>query len=385
MANVAKNAILRAKIEGVLTDIMVKTTAGQVYVNDTTTLAAHLATLAAASDVQALQQAIEALGELSKKDKVSYADLETALASLIDGKAEASALTEEINRAKAAEEAAAGAAAAAKSAADAAQAAADKAQGEVDAVELRMDAAEGKLTKLIGDDADKSVRAIANEELAAQLIGENAKEALDTLEEIAAWIQAHPDDASAMNEAIVALQNKVDTGDKTVSAYVTDAIAALSIGDYAKAADLTALAGRVEAAEGKITALEGAVNGLGDLAGKDLVAEADLDADLKAKVNAAAEGNHSHSNKTVLDGISAEKVAAWDAAEQNAKGHADGLNSAMDSRMQAVEAVKHTHTNKTVLDGISAENVASWNGKAKVYAANETVDLAEGEIFIQLI
>lgn len=385
MANVAKNAILRAKIEGVLTDIMVKTTAGQVYVNDTTTLAAHLATLAASADVQALQEAVNALGELSKKDKVSYADLETALASLIDGKAEASALTEEINRAKAAEEAAAAAAAAAKTAADNAQAAADKAQGEVDAVEGRMDTAEAKLTKLIGDDADKSVRTIANEELAAQLIGESAKESLDTLAEIAAWIQSHPDDASAMNEAIVALQNKVDTGDKTVSAYVTDAINALSIGDYAKAADLTALAGRVETAEGEIDALQQAVNGLGDMAAKDIVSEADLDSALAEKVNAAAEGNHSHSNKTVLDGITAEKVAAWDASEQNAKGYADGLNTTMSGRMDVVEGKAHVHDNKTVLDGITAANVASWNGKAKVYAANETVDLAEGEIFIQLI
>lgn len=385
MANIAKNAILRAKIEGVITDIMVKTTAGQVYVNDTTTLEAHLATLAASADVQALQQTVNALGELSKKDKVSYADLETALAALIDGKAEASALTEEINRAKAAEEAAAGAAATAQAAAEAAQAAADKAQGEVDAVEGRMDTAEGKLTKLIGDDADKSVRTIANEELAAQLIGENAKESLDTLAEIAAWIQSHPDDASAMNEAIVALQNKVDTGDKTVSAYVTDAINALSIGDYAKAADLTALAGRVEAAEGKITALETTANGLGDLAVLDEVAEDNLTAELREKVNAASEGNHSHNNKDVIDGITAEKVAAWDAAEGNAKGYADGLNNAMDLRMQAVEGVKHTHENKTVLDGITAANVASWNGKAKVYGASETVDLAEGEIFIQLI
>lgn len=29
--------------------------------------------------------------------------------------------------------------------------------------------------------------------------------------------------------------------------------------------------------------------------------------------------------KTVLDGITAEKVAAWDAAEQNAKDYVDGL------------------------------------------------------------
>jgi hypothetical protein len=188
-----------------------------------------------------------------------------------------------------------------------------------------------------------------------------------------------------MNLAIEALQNKVDTGDKTVSAYVTDAINALSIGDYAKAADLTALAGRVETAEGKITALEGNFNGLGALAAKDIVSESDLDSALAEKVNAAAEGNHSHSNKGVLDGITAEKVAAWDAAEGNAKTHANDLNTAMDTRMQAVEALKHTHDNKTVLDGITAANVASWNGKAKVYGADETVDLAEGEIFIQLI
>lgn len=51
-------------------------------------------------------------------------------------------------------------------------------------------------------DAGKSVRTIANEELAAQLIGENADEALDTLKEIADWIQQHPEDATAMNTAI---------------------------------------------------------------------------------------------------------------------------------------------------------------------------------------
>jgi len=52
---------------------------------------------------------------------------------------------------------------------------------------------------LIGSDTGKSVRGIANEEIAARLIPENAREALDTLQEIAAWIQSHPDEASALN------------------------------------------------------------------------------------------------------------------------------------------------------------------------------------------
>ena len=61
----------------------------------------------------------------------------------------------------------------------------------------------------------------------------------------------------------------------------------------------------------------------GALASKDVVSESDLDSDLKAKVNAASEGNHSHSNKTVLDGITSTKVSAWDSAESNAKSYAD--------------------------------------------------------------
>ena len=174
-------------------------------------------------------------------------------------------------------------------------------------------AAKSDVTALVGADAGKSVRTIANEELAAQLIPANAQEALNTLAEIAAWIQNHPGDAAAMNAAITALQNKVDTGDQTVSAYVAAAIAALNIGDYATAANLTALADRVTATELQITNLQESVAGLGDLADKDEVTEADLAAELKAKVNAAAEGNHAHDNKAVLDGVTAEKVAAWDA------------------------------------------------------------------------
>ena len=114
------------------------------------------------------------------------------------------------------------------------------------AINTKIDGVSAKVTALIGSDADKSVRTIANEELTKQLIPENADESMNTLQEIAAWIQEHPGDAAAMNTAISALQTKVDTGDKKVSAYVADAISALKIGDYAKAADLTTLAGKVD-------------------------------------------------------------------------------------------------------------------------------------------
>lgn len=101
------------------------------------------------------------------------------------------------------------------------------------AIDANISTVNGKVTTLIGSDTAKSVRTIANEELAAQLIPANAKEALDTLQEIAAWIQSHPDDASAMNTAINNLQNLVgtlpqDTEETTVVAWVTAELAALA-------------------------------------------------------------------------------------------------------------------------------------------------------------
>lgn len=162
----------------------------------------------------------------------------------------------------------------------------------------------GKVTTLIGSDADKSVRTIANEELAAQLIPESAKESLDTLAEIATWIQSHPDDASAMNIAITKLQNILagigGDGEKaTVVAYVTNAIDALKNGDIKSAVE-------------RITALESDTHTHANKALLDTYTQTEADlADAVAK-------KHSHANATVLDGVTAEKVAAWDKVSEKA-------------------------------------------------------------------
>lgn len=163
------------------------------------------------------------------------------------------------------------------------------------AMDTRMDAAEGKLTTLIGADADKSVRTIANEELAAQLIPENAGESLDTLQEIAAWIQSHPGDASAMNAAIEALQTKV--GDKTVSAQITAAIDALKAGDIKNATD-------------RITALEGKSH---EHANKALL---DTYTQTEANLADAVAKKHEHANATELAKFVDGDKAKLDAAVQ---------------------------------------------------------------------
>ena len=61
----------------------------------------------------------------------------------------------------------------------------------------------------------------------------------------------------------------------------------------------------------------------GSLAKKSSISESDLDSALAEKVNSASQGNHSHSNKTVLDGITSTKVSNWDSAESNAKSYTD--------------------------------------------------------------
>ena len=62
---------------------------------------------------------------------------------------------------------------------------------------------------LIGTDEDMSVSQIVTTKVAELLIPEDAQASLDTLQEIADWIQDHPDDAAAMNSSITILQGKV--------------------------------------------------------------------------------------------------------------------------------------------------------------------------------
>lgn len=174
---------------------------------------------------------------------------------------------------------------------------------------------DGKVTTLIGSDASKSVRTIANEELAAQLIAANADESLDTLQEIAAWIQSHPNDASAMNAALTALQTKTELGTyddngtptqyATVKAYV----------------------------EGYVGAAVAAVHSHDNKAVID-----GITATLVSNWNTAYTNNHTHSNKSVLDGITAADITAWNAAEQNAKNYADGLAANYATAAQGTKA-----------------------------------------------
>jgi hypothetical protein len=184
----------------------------------------------------------------------------------------------------------------------------------------RVTAVEGDVATIKGDylkasDKTELSEAIdaAEESAVDRVLGylseEVVNEKYDTLKEVAAWIES---DTTASAELITRISNiekdylkgadKTDlegeidalsayVGDlpegaasATVVAYIQEVVNGLKIGDYAKAADLTDLAERVTTLEGKA---------------------------------------HEHANKDVIDGITSEKVAAWDAAEQNTKDYAD--------------------------------------------------------------
>lgn len=80
---------------------------------------------------------------------------------------------------------------------------------------------------------------------------------INTFKELVDWVAEHPEVAQGLTTEINALKTilagfgTAEGETATVKKYVDDAIAALKIGDYAKAADLTALAERVSTLEGK--------------------------------------------------------------------------------------------------------------------------------------
>ena len=96
-------------------------------------------------------------------------------------------------------------------------------------------------------------------------------------------------------------------------------------GSVAKFIDVTAVDSKVNAEKVRAEAAELALSGAIDTERVRAEGEESALAGRIGTLEAISGQSHVHDNKAVLDGISAEKVSAWDAAEQNAKDYADGL------------------------------------------------------------
>lgn len=209
----------------------------------------------------------------------------------------------------------------------------------------------GGLVKQVADNkaaietlnGDKNVAGSVAHQIAQIVAG--ADESFDTLKEIADWITTHKTDAATMNsqintnkDDISALKTKV--GDTSVADQIN---AALKDGDSNK----YALKSDLDTANGKITSLQGLV---GETKVETQISTA-LDSALKvdgAEKYALASHTHEIANVTGLQSILDGKATAADV-------------ETLQSAVAGLEAKAHEHANKTVLDGITEDKVNSWD------------------------
>lgn len=183
----------------------------------------------------------------------------------------------------------------------------------------------------------------------AQVVA-GADASYDTLKEIADWISTHGTDAAAMNTQITTNKNniaalKTQVGTDPVATQISTAIdAALKDGEsekYALASDLSDANGKIAALEGKVGetsvtdqidaalkvdgadkyALASHTHEIGNITGLQDVLNSKAAASDVTSLQSTVEGlsgkAHEHSNKTILDSISEEKISVWDAAQAN--------------------------------------------------------------------
>ena len=192
----------------------------------------------------------------------------------------------------------------------------------------------------------------------AFLEGTGTEAALDSLQELINYIETHDDtDISGILASIQGIENKLAGVDTTVAAYVEAAIDALEIGDYAKAADLTALAGRVAALEevDNFTQAEFAEFNTANSAAIEKAktdAIADADAKLANKLDKTTFETFKGENTTAIGTAKAEAIAAaaTDATEKADKALADAKADTADKLKSYSTTLEMTAAIKAAVD-----------------------------------
>ena len=205
----------------------------------------------------------------------------------------------------------------------------DAVEGRVDTLEGEMDAVEGKVSTLEGH------MTTVQGAVATKVEQEAYNTKVQALEEA---------DADQV-ERIEALEAKFGDGEGNVESQIE---AAKNAAIEAAAADATTKANTAEAnAKAEAARLDGLMNARVEAleaidhehANKALL---DTYTQTEANLADAVAKKHAHANADALNGITADKVSAWDASEQNAKTYADGLNTAMTTKVDDLTGVVNT-------------------------------------------
>ena len=170
-------------------------------------------------------------------------------------------------------------------------------------------------------------------------------------------------------DAIAAIKEDVDAffadADMTESAKDTlkelqEYIASDETGAAAMAASIKQNSDAIDVVEGKVATIEGNIT---TLQGEDTAIKGRLDAIESAIGESGSVADDiATAKQEAIDAAAADATSKANTAESNAKTYADGLNTSMNTRVEALEAVDHSHANQTVLDGITSDKVTAWDG-----------------------
>ena len=232
--------------------------------------------------------------------------------------------------------------------------------------------------ELAGNIADNAGE-IARIDAALKAAVENDGEGLDSIKELATWIEEHGEEAAGYAAAISALEALV--GDAAVATQIANAIAAENLAQYAKTADIEGTLQKIDT-QGTVTeAINAAITAL---AIGDYAKAADLTA-LAARVTAletAGYQNNAQVQASIEAAIAALKLSeTYDAkgaaatAESNAKAYADSLAGNYDAAGAAAAAETaakaHSDANLVAAKAYSDANLVT----AKAYTDTEVAKI----------
>lgn len=197
----------------------------------------------------------------------------------------------------------------------------------------------------------------------------------DTLKEIADYLETHEDEYTALVSTVGGKVDKVSGKGLSTNDYTTaekTKLSGVATGAQVNVIESIKVNGVAQTVTSKAVDIDVPT---GALAGKDKVAEADLDTALAAKINAADEGNHSHANKSVLDGITAAKTGNWDAAYT----HSTASHAPSNAQANIIESVKVNGEAQAVVSKAVDIDIPV------IYAqAAQPANLKAGDLWIQI-
>lgn len=185
-------------------------------------------------------------------------------------------------------------------------------------------------------------------------------------------------------------QEKFLKGDGTWSTIPSYAAAGDELGLVKSGEDVTIVDGVISVNDDSHNHTIENVTGLQDALDKKVSAEDgkglstnDLTDELKASYDKAVTDSHTHENKTVLDGIDADKITAWDEASSKTHEHEnktvlDGVTEEKVAGWDKAVTDDHTHDNKSELDGITAEKITNWDSAGDKVHEHENKEVLDG-------